>query len=350
MIVNPITLSPHAPHLRSARADEEVPHLGRADHRGRQQGRPARRHPHQPRPAVRDERRPADRRHHDARARSSRSRSAPRSSRRARSCTGTRSRSCSSSTSDYRLKGLITVKDIQKAVKYPNACKDALGPAARRRGGRRRARTRWTRAEALVAGARRRARRRHRARPLAGRARHGAAHAARRSRTSTSSPATSPPAEATDALIERGVDAVKVGIGAGSICTTRVVAGIGVPMITAIAECARAARAHGVPVIADGGIRYSGDITKAHRGRRQHDDDRQPLRRHRREPGRDDPLPGPQLQGVPRHGLDRRDAPRQPRPLLPGRVRPRREPATAPRSSCRRGSRGASRTRAASRR
>ena len=70
-------------------------------------------------------------------------------------------------------------------------------------------------------------------------------------------------AEATEALIELGVDAVKVGIGAGSICTTRVVAGIGVPMITAIAECARAAAPHNVPVIADGGIRYSGDITKA---------------------------------------------------------------------------------------
>src|SRR5436190_142134 len=69
--------------------------------------------------------------------------------------------------------------------------------------------------------------------------------------------------EATEALIERGVDAVKVGIGAGSICTTRVVAGIGVPMITAVAECSRAAAPHKVPVIADGGIRYSGDITKA---------------------------------------------------------------------------------------
>jgi IMP dehydrogenase len=70
-------------------------------------------------------------------------------------------------------------------------------------------------------------------------------------------------AEATEALVMLGVDAVKVGIGAGSICTTRVVAGIGVPMITAIAECARAAARQKVPVIADGGIRYSGDITKA---------------------------------------------------------------------------------------
>src|SRR5262249_33014717 len=70
-------------------------------------------------------------------------------------------------------------------------------------------------------------------------------------------------AEATEALIALGVDAVKVGVGAGSICTTRVIAGIGVPMITAIMDCARAAAPHDVPVIADGGIRYSGDITKA---------------------------------------------------------------------------------------
>jgi IMP dehydrogenase len=70
-------------------------------------------------------------------------------------------------------------------------------------------------------------------------------------------------AEATDALINVGVDAVKVGIGAGSICTTRVVAGIGVPMISSIMECAAAAGRHNVPIIADGGIRYSGDIVKA---------------------------------------------------------------------------------------
>jgi len=70
-------------------------------------------------------------------------------------------------------------------------------------------------------------------------------------------------AEATTALIGLGVDAVKVGIGAGSICTTRIIAGIGVPMITAVSECARAAAPYGIPVIADGGIRFSGDVTKA---------------------------------------------------------------------------------------
>jgi IMP dehydrogenase len=70
-------------------------------------------------------------------------------------------------------------------------------------------------------------------------------------------------AEGTEALIDLGVDAVKVGIGAGSICTTRIVAGIGVPMITAIMDCARAAEALDIPIIADGGIRFSGDITKA---------------------------------------------------------------------------------------
>ena len=69
--------------------------------------------------------------------------------------------------------------------------------------------------------------------------------------------------EATKALIEAGVDAVKVGIGPGSICTTRVVAGIGVPQITAVMDCYAVAKEYGIPIIADGGIKYSGDITKA---------------------------------------------------------------------------------------
>ena len=70
-------------------------------------------------------------------------------------------------------------------------------------------------------------------------------------------------AAATEALIAAGASAVKVGIGPGSICTTRVVAGIGVPQITAIMECARAASKYSIPIIADGGVKYSGDITKA---------------------------------------------------------------------------------------
>ncbi|MHC1748947.1 MAG: IMP dehydrogenase [Cellulosilyticaceae bacterium] len=70
-------------------------------------------------------------------------------------------------------------------------------------------------------------------------------------------------AEATVALIEAGADAIKVGIGPGSICTTRVVAGVGVPQITAVEDCAEAAKPYGVPVIADGGIKYSGDVVKA---------------------------------------------------------------------------------------
>jgi IMP dehydrogenase len=70
-------------------------------------------------------------------------------------------------------------------------------------------------------------------------------------------------AEATEALIDAGASAVKVGIGPGSICTTRVVAGIGVPQITAISDCARVAERRGIPIIADGGVKYSGDVTKA---------------------------------------------------------------------------------------
>jgi IMP dehydrogenase len=70
-------------------------------------------------------------------------------------------------------------------------------------------------------------------------------------------------AEGATALIEAGVEAIKVGVGAGSICTTRIIAGVGVPQLTAIAECSSAAREYNIPIIADGGIRYSGDAVKA---------------------------------------------------------------------------------------
>jgi IMP dehydrogenase len=161
----------------------------------------------------------------------------------------------------FMLKGLITVKDIQKMIKYPNACKDRLGRlrvgAAVGVG-----RDTLARAEALVAA---------HVDVLVVDTAHGHAQGVldtvrelRRAFPDVDLIAGNvATAEGTEALIERGVDAVKVGIGAGSICTTRVVAGIGVPMITAIAECARAASRHDIPVIADGGIRYSGDITKA---------------------------------------------------------------------------------------
>lgn len=162
---------------------------------------------------------------------------------------------------DYRLKGLITVKDIQKAIKYPDACKDALG---RLRCGAAVGIARDTvqRAEALVHA---------HVDVLVVDTAHG--HSQGVLDMVTTLRRTFPDveliagnvatAEATEALIRLGVDAVKVGIGAGSICTTRVVAGIGVPMITAVAECAEAADRHDIPVIADGGIRFSGDVVKA---------------------------------------------------------------------------------------
>ncbi len=162
---------------------------------------------------------------------------------------------------DYRLKGLITVKDIQKAVKYPNASKDSLG---RLRCGAAIgvARDTMERAEALVAA---------HVDMLVIDTAHGHSQAVvdmvrqirRRFGDVEVVAGNVATAEATLALVGEGVDAVKVGIGAGSICTTRIVAGIGVPMISAVMQCARAAEPHGIPVIADGGIRFSGDITKA---------------------------------------------------------------------------------------
>jgi IMP dehydrogenase len=162
---------------------------------------------------------------------------------------------------EFRLKGLITVKDIQKAVKYPHACKDALG---RLRCGAAvgTAKDAMDRARALVGAG---------VDVLVVDTAHGHAQGVlemvariRREFPHTDLVAGNvATAAATKALIDAGVDAVKVGIGAGSICTTRVVAGIGVPMITSIMDCARVGAANNVPIIADGGIRYSGDVVKA---------------------------------------------------------------------------------------
>jgi IMP dehydrogenase len=160
-----------------------------------------------------------------------------------------------------RLVGLITIKDLLQAERHPNAMKDdmgrlrvgaAIGPGP----------DRAERAAALA---------------LAGvdvlviDTAHGhsrgvieAARATKRQFPNIELVAGNvATGEATEALIDAGVDAVKVGIGPGSICTTRVVAGVGVPQITAISDCSRAADRHNVPIIADGGVKYSGDVTKA---------------------------------------------------------------------------------------
>ncbi len=161
----------------------------------------------------------------------------------------------------YRLKGLITVKDIQKAIKYPLAAKDDLG---RLRVGAAIGSTGdfLERAEELV---------RARVDALVIDTAHGHTESVINAVKKIKSrypeidliAGNIATAEATKDLILAGVDAVKAGMGPGSICTTRVVSGAGVPQITAIMNCAQAARGSGVPVIADGGIKYSGDIAKA---------------------------------------------------------------------------------------
>ncbi|WP_448657798.1 IMP dehydrogenase [Sphingomonas sp. CJ99] len=161
----------------------------------------------------------------------------------------------------YRCIGLITVKDIEKAVTYPDATKDAAGrlcvAAATTVGDKG-----FERTEALVDAEcdlividtahghnREVARAVERVKRLSNSVQVIAGNVAT--------------GEATRALIDAGADGIKVGIGPGSICTTRVVAGVGVPQLTAVMESARAARDTGVPVIADGGIRTSGDVAKA---------------------------------------------------------------------------------------
>ena len=162
---------------------------------------------------------------------------------------------------NYHLKGLITVKDIQKAIKYPFAAKDEFG------------RLRVAAAIGATGDYLERAAELVRARVdvLVVDTAHG--HSSRVIEAVRTVKQRFPEvdliagnvatAEGTRALIEAGVDAVKVGIGPGSICTTRVVSGAGVPQITAISDCVRAAQHTGVPIIADGGIKFSGDITKA---------------------------------------------------------------------------------------
>lgn len=162
---------------------------------------------------------------------------------------------------DYRCIGLITVKDIEKAQKHPHACKDLEGRlrvAAATSVGE----DGFARAEELIAAG---------CDLVVVDTAHGhsksvldAVSRIKRQynhvQIAAGNVAT---AEATKALIEAGADAVKVGIGPGSICTTRIVAGVGVPQLTAIMDCAEEAHKHDVPVIADGGIKYSGDIVKA---------------------------------------------------------------------------------------
>ncbi|MGN1004680.1 MAG: IMP dehydrogenase [Oscillospiraceae bacterium] len=162
---------------------------------------------------------------------------------------------------DFRLKGLITIKDIEKAEVYPNSARDekgrllvgaAIGVTA----------DVLDRAKALIEAG---------ADVLALDSAHG--HSKNILECVKRIKAVFPDvqliagnvatAEGTRALIEAGADCVKVGIGPGSICTTRVVAGIGVPQITAVYDAAQVAAEYGVPIIADGGIKYSGDITKA---------------------------------------------------------------------------------------
>jgi IMP dehydrogenase len=161
----------------------------------------------------------------------------------------------------FALKGLITVKDIQKKLKYPNSAKDNQG---RLRVGAAIGATGdfLERAQELIA---------RKVDVLAIDTAH--AHSSRVMSAVKSIKSKFPEVqlitgnvatyEGAKELISLGVDGVKVGIGPGSICTTRVVSGAGVPQIRAISECARATREGGVPLIADGGIKYSGDITKA---------------------------------------------------------------------------------------
>ncbi len=160
-----------------------------------------------------------------------------------------------------RLTGMITIKDIEKLKKYPDACKDSLG-RLRVGGAVGVGEDMEARAEALVQA---------NVDILLIDTSHGFSANVinavktlkkRFSEVDVIAGNVGTP-QGTEALIEAGVDAVKIGIGPGSICTTRIVAGIGVPQLTAIMNCRPVSDKAGVPIIADGGIKYSGDVTKA---------------------------------------------------------------------------------------
>ena len=162
---------------------------------------------------------------------------------------------------DFKLRGMITIKDIMKMIEFPNACKDELG---RLRVGAAVGVAKDTadRVQALVEA---------QADIICIDTAHGhsrgvldAIEAIRERYPDIELMAGNvATADGTRALIDRGVNCVKVGIGPGSICTTRVVTGCGVPQITAVSACAAEAYKYGIPVVADGGIRYSGDVVKA---------------------------------------------------------------------------------------
>ena len=162
---------------------------------------------------------------------------------------------------DFNLKGLITIKDIEKQIKYPDSAKDSMGRLLCGAAVGITANV-LERVEALVSA---------KVDVIVLDSAHG--HSANVIRCVKMIKEAFPEVQviagnvatgdATRALIEAGVDAVKVGIGPGSICTTRVVAGIGVPQISAVMDCYAVAKEYGIPIIADGGIKYSGDLTKA---------------------------------------------------------------------------------------
>lgn len=162
---------------------------------------------------------------------------------------------------DFNLKGLITIKDIEKQIKYPLSAKDAQGRLVCGAGVGITANC-LERVDALVKA---------QVDVIVLDSAHG--HSANVLHTVRMVKEAYPElqvvagnvatGEGAKALIEAGVDAVKVGIGPGSICTTRVVSGIGVPQVTAIMDCYAVAKEYGIPIIADGGIKYSGDMTKA---------------------------------------------------------------------------------------
>ena len=215
----------------------------------------------------------------------------------------------------YRCVGLITVKDMEKAVAHPLASKDAQGrlrvaaaTTVGEDGYERTERLIDAGVDLVVVDT---------AHGHSQRVLEAVTRIKRLSNAVQVIAGNIATAEGAQALIDAGADAIKVGIGPGSICTTRIVAGVGVPQLTAIMDAVEAAKKADVPVIADGGIKYSGDLAKALAAGADIAMVGSLLAGTDESAGRGVPVAGPLLQGLSRHGLGRRDGARLGRPLFP---------------------------------
>ena len=320
VVVNPVTVGPEQKLAAAARADAAPRDLRPAGRRGR---RPPGRHPHQPRHPLRAQPRPAGQRdddegaHHDRRGHDARGGQGAPAQEPHREAAGDRRRRPAQGPGHDQGHREGAAAPVRGQGRASAACawarRSASGPTATSASTPCSRRAATSSASTPRTGTRAASSRRSPTCAATSPRRRSSPATSRRARARWRWPRPAPTPSRSASAPDRS--ARRASSPASACRRSR-----------AITDCAQgAARRRTSTVIADGGIKYSGDVAKAIAAGAHTRHDRQPVRRHRRGAGRDHPLPGPQLQGVPRHGLDRRDARRQPRPLLPGRGDQRRQ-------------------------